>query len=295
MQTAVIVLGILFNLAAFGCTIWLAVVAARIAWYWCVAVLLGCGIGTLIFVVKYWDEAKRPFLAMLLCAVLSGICWGGAAAMEVRSAIQTTAEGESTLPAFGEELNRAGRNETAGGAAAEGSSNQGGRTPGRVGGSEPVELPFTPTARPKPFPYKDAPSTASASVRPAAEQVAEEESADPKPAAAAAAPVLAPAKPKIEVVSAVLKRDGGDGSMEIEISNGASQAVVEVKMVVTYLDAGGRRVGNWTTTRRERPHIAPANGKGKLTELAMRMPAAARKVEVTLISAGLADATLVEY
>lgn len=295
MQMSFFVFGILFGLAALGCKIWLAVVAARFAWYWCVAVLLGCGIGILIFAVKFWDHAKKPFLALMLCGALSGICWGGFAALAVKSAIQTTAEGESTLPAFGEELNRAGRNGNAGVSAGGASSGQGEGTSGRAGESGATELPFTPSARPKPFPYKDAPATATASVRPAAEQVAEEESADPKPAAAAAAPVLAPAKPKIEVVSAVLKRDGGDGSMEIEISNGASQAVVEVKMVVTYLDAGGRRVGNWTTTRREKPHIAPANGKGKLTELAMRMPAAARKVEVTLISAGLADETSVEY
>lgn len=108
-------------------------------------------------------------------------------------------------------------------------------------------------------------------------------------------PPAAPPKPRIEVTSAHLVREEGAGSIDIEIANDAGQAVQEVKLALHYLDSRGVRIGSWTTSRRVKPHVAPAQGRGKFTEMAMRMPTAARKVEVVLLSARLADDTAIDY
>jgi hypothetical protein len=211
-----------------------------------------------------------------------------------------TAEGESLLPAFEKELAEARK-----AAEAAGSSTTAGNVPARANPAlaaasapAPAEepLPFTPTARPKPFPYKEAPTvrTPTASVAPAAaESAGEAPAAGQVPVPAEAPP--APPKPKIEVASATLALDEGSGTIHIEINNAAPKAVTEVKLSVTYLDTRGVRIGTWTTTRRGDPRLAPASGSGKFKELAIRMPSAARKVDVQVVGATLEDGTQIEY
>ena len=66
---------------------------------------------------------------------------------------------------------------------------------------------------------------------------------------------------------------------------------------MTYPDdyGTGTVIGTWTTTRRGDPRLAPASGSGKFTELAIRMPSAARKVDVQIVGATLEDGTQIEY
>ena len=304
METLLGILGLVFNAVAVGCTIWLAVLAARVAWWWCLIVIFGCGIGSIVFAAMHWDRAKRPFLIGLAAAILSGACFGIASGMAVKQAMEDgtlkTAEGESLLPAFEKELAEARK-----AAEAAGSSTTAGNVPARANPAlaaasapAPAEepLPFTPTARPKPFPYKEAPTvrTATASVAPAAaESAGEAPAAGQVPVPAEAPP--APPKPKIEVASATLALDEGSGTIHIEINNAAPKAVTEVKLSVTYLDTRGVRIGTWTTTRRGDPRLAPASGSGKFKELAIRMPSAARKVDVQVVGATLEDGTQIEY
>lgn len=302
METLLGILGMVLGLAALGGWIWLAVVAARVTWWWCLVVILGCGIGPIVFAVMHWDQAKRPFLIWLAAAVLGGACSGGASGMAIKKAMEDgtlkTAEGESVLPAFEKELAEARKAAEAGGNAAASGDVPAQAKPTVVAAATPAEepLPFTPTARPKPFPYKDAPAvrTPAAVGAPAGgESAGEAASAGQVPVPAEAPP--APPKPKIDVASATLSREDGSGTIHIELNNAAPKAVTEVKLSVTYLDSRGARVGTWTTTRRGDPRLAPASGSGKFTELAIRMPSAARKVEVQIVGATLEDGTQIEY
>jgi hypothetical protein len=302
METLLGILGMVFSAVAVGCTIWLAVVAARVAWWWCLLVIFGCGIGTIVFAVMHWDRAKRPFLIGLVAGILGGACSGVASGMAMKSAMEDgtlkTAEGESVLPAFEKELAEARKAAEAGGNSTAAGDAAAQAKPAVAVAPEPAAepLPFTPTARPKPFPYKDAPAvrTATAAAAPAGgESVVEAASAGQVPVPAEAPP--APPKPKIEVASATLAREDGSGTIQIEINNAAPKAITEVKLSVTYLDTRGVRIGTWTTTRRGDPRLAPASGSGKFTELAIRMPSAARKVDVQVVGATLEDGTQIEY
>lgn len=304
METLLGILGLVFSVVALGCTIWLAVIAARVAWWWCLLVIFGCGIGTLVFAVMHWDRAKRPFLIGLAAGMLGGVCSGVASGMAVKNAMEDgmlkTAEGESVLPAFDKELAEARKAaEASGNSAATGkAATQAKPTVAAAPAASPAEepLPFTPTARPKPFPYKDAPParTATAAAAPAGgESAGEPASVGQVPVPAEAPP--APPKPKIKIASATLVREDGSGTIQVEINNAAPKAVTEVKLSVAYLDTRGVRVGTWTTTRRGDPRLAPASGSGKFTELAIRMPSAARKVDVQVVGATLEDGTEIEY
>lgn len=300
MELAFLILAGILYTASIGCTIWLAVIAARVAWWWCVLILLTCGTAGLVFAILHWEKSKKPFLIGIATGLLSGVCFlaaGGAAFTKgmkqgMLEAEQQAANGETQLPAFDKELADARKAAEANGAAPTPAAPAATAQPAAV--VEP--LPFTPTARPKPFPYKDAPAARTASAGAAAaggESAGEASSAGQVPVPAEAPP--APPKPKIEVASATLALDEGSGTIHIEINNAAPKAVTEVKLSVTYLDTRGVRVGTWTTTRRGDPRLAPASGSGKFTELAIRMPSAARKVDVQVVGATLEDGTQIEY
>ncbi len=300
MELAFLILGGILYAASIGCTIWLAVISARVAWWWCVLILLTCGTAGLVFAILHWEKSKKPFLIGIATGLLSGVCFlaaGGSAFKEgmkqgMLEADQQAANGETQLPAFDKELTDARKAAEANGAVPAPSKPTAAAQPAPA--EEP--LPFTPTARPKPFPYKDAPParTATAAAAPAVgESTGESSTAGQVPVPAEAPP--APPKPKIEIGSATLVREDGSGTIQIEINNAAPKAVTEVKLSVTYLDARGVRVGTWTTTRRGDPRLAPASGSGKFTELAIRMPTAARKVDVQVVGATLEDGTEIEY
>jgi hypothetical protein len=100
---------------------------------------------------------------------------------------------------------------------------------------------------------------------------------------------------KIEVATAQLNVDGDSGSIDLELANAADKAVTEVRLRVHYLNARGARLGQWTTVRKGDPTLAPAAGRGKFSESAVRMPASARKVQVEVLEATLEDGTRVVY
>lgn len=111
--------------------------------------LFGCGIGSIVFAVMHWDRAKLPFLGHVGLGFLSGALLATFGFSALKQGAATGGNGEVTLPTFGGEV---GRPATAGGAEPEP------KPSAKVAVAAPVPaetLPFTPTARLKPFPYKD--------------------------------------------------------------------------------------------------------------------------------------------
>lgn len=94
------ILGLLlpvFGLIAFAAFVWLLVVAFRQSALWGVLVFLLSPISAVLFAVKYWDEARKPFLAyagsIAGCIVLAVIMIGFVGAPMVQMAAQMN-EGE---------------------------------------------------------------------------------------------------------------------------------------------------------------------------------------------------------
>lgn len=294
METVLLVLGWLLATAAMGCQIWLAVIAARIAWWWVLVVLCGCGIGWIVFTVMHWDRARKPFLYALGLSVLAGMCWGGATALAVKRGMveMGAAGGELNLAAFGAELEK--------------SRQQGDASTGTAAGG--ADLPATdslavqqaeprPSARTRSNPSRDPLGRRSAAAPvPVAGGEAE---VTPTVSVVPVTPVPPPApevpKVKIEVATAQLNVDGDSGSIDLELANAADKAVTEVRLRVHYLSERGARLGQWTTVRKGDPTLAPAAGRGKFSENAVRMPASARKVQVEVLEATLEDGTRVVY
>ena len=289
METVLLALGWLLATAAVGCQIWLAVLAARVAWWWVMVVLFGCGIGWIVFTVLHWDRARKPFLLALGLSILAGMCWGGATAMAVKRGMAEmgAAGGELNLPAFGAELETARQQRDAG------------ATPVPGGADSLVAPPAEPSspARTRSNPTRD--SVGRTSTAATVPDAAGEAEVTPRVPVAPVNPVPPPApdvpKVKIEVTTAQLNVDGDSGSIDLELANAADKAVTEVRLRVHYLSERGVRVGQWTTVRKGEPVLAPAAGRGKFSENAVRIPASARKVQVEVLEAMLEDGTRVAY
>jgi hypothetical protein len=292
METVLLVLGWLLALAAVGCQIWLAVIAARVAWWWVLVVLFGCGVGWIVFTVLHWDRARKPFLYGLGLSIVAGMCWGGATAMAVKRGMAEmgAAGGEVNLPAFGAELETARQQRDAGAAPVAGFADASVTDSSAAQPTEP-----TPSARSNPS--RD--SIGRRSAAPTVPAASAEPEVAPSVSVAPVTPVPAPVpevpKPKIEVTSAQLNVDGDSGSIDLELANAADKAVTEVRLRVHYLSERGARIGQWTTVRKGDPTLAPAAGRGKFSEIAVRMPASARKVQVDVLDAMLEDGTRVAY
>ncbi len=294
METVLLVLGWLLALAAVGCQIWLAVIAARVAWWWVLVVLFGCGIGWIVFTVLHWDRARKPFLYGLGLSIVAGMCWGGATAMAVKRGMAEmgAAGGEVNLPAFGAELETARQQRDAGAAPVAGFADS---SVTDASAAQPTEP--RPSARTRSNPSRD--SIVRPSAAPTVPVASAEPEVTPSVSVAPVTPVPAPVpevpKPKIEVTSAQLIVDGDSGSIDLELGNAADKAVTEVRLRVHYLSERGARIGQWITVRKGDPTLAPAAGRGKFSEIAVRMPASARKVQVEVLEAMLEDGTRVAY
>lgn len=288
METVLLALGWLLATAAVGCQIWLAVLAARVAWWWVLVVLFGCGIGWIVFTVLHWDRARKPFLYALGLSMLAGMCWGGATAMAVkRGMAELEINGESNLPAFGAELEMARQQRDAG------------ATPVPGGADSLVAPPAEsrPSARTRSNPTRD--SVGRTSTAATVPDAGGQPEVTPSVSSVPVTPVPPPApevpKVKIEVATAQLNVDGDSGSIDLELANAADKAVTEVRLRVYYLSERGARLGQWTTVRKGDPTLAPAAGRGNFSEIAVRMPASARKVQVEVLEATLEDGTRVVY
>ncbi len=288
METVLLALGWLLATAAVGCQIWLAVIAARVAWWWVLVVLFGCGIGWIVFTVIHWDRARRPFLYALGLSVLAGRCWGGATARAVtRGMTELEGNGEPNLPAFGAELETARRQRDADAATVAGAA------------ESPVAQPAEPrsTVRMRANPSRDPLGRRSNAAT--VPDAGGEPEVTPRVSVAPVTPVPTSVpevpKVKIEVTSAQLNVDGDSGSIDLELANAADKAVTEVRLRIHYLNDRGVRLGQWTTVRKGDPALAKAAGRGKFSEIAVRMPTAARKVQVEVLEATLEDGTRVVY
>jgi len=100
MMVLGVFLAVVGGLASFAAGIWLVVLAFRESVLWGLATLLIPFAG-LVFVIKFWDEAKRPFLISLASGAVYGlgvfmILGSGASQMAARMAEMDQSEWQTT-------------------------------------------------------------------------------------------------------------------------------------------------------------------------------------------------------
>lgn len=95
---ALVALGLLLAVASFVGSIWLVVVAFRKGGpVWGILTLV-VPFANVVFAVKFWSVAKKPFLASLVPGVISGVCFmlaGGMAATAVGGEMARQAQEEA--------------------------------------------------------------------------------------------------------------------------------------------------------------------------------------------------------
>jgi hypothetical protein len=286
MGMLLLVIGLLIN-AVGG--IWLLVTAFRTSLMWGLISLL-VPFAAVVYTILHWKEAKKPFLICLACIPFyAGGFWLSVqgAMSEARMQMQQQAQNAQKRPAASQPKSPENRSETV-------------AAPEPIPPS-PIPRPSAPqtrrnrsTANPTPAmppqtkPARMAALNASESpvttiepiVKPAAEPVK-----TPLDTATAVTP------PVVEFVS--LNNDLGEviRTIKVRINNPSERAVQKIKVTLTYVDASGRKLKEWTTTHQEPDRIVEGKTIREFNCPAFFMPESTKRVDILLREAGFTDGT----